>query len=393
MAELEKEVLSHFEANFLKTFSFHDSLYNYMLMRYENSEYNDLLANILTDLNAAVYLKTQPGEPPEPVYLVDKVGDSFQNKTVDFNFVNGFINLFDKNEATVDILTDVGPVFSTALHNFANIVHANVVWSLVSTTNFGVDLNEVSKNKLGLFFKLKELMGPKVEYSLDEIDEYLDSQLSELGTSFFYYNEEGKCSSFETQVLEVYPNMFASKNDCQEVAEKMPRPLIQVSRSPLLEGKLDPSSLSAFSSIEKLFKTYQFDTSHVTTIEDKFVYALESLLHVFQPLLAEAFTSQKSRLKIQENNIDDFLQQLSDTLSTQLFVWQYDTLIHNITLKTFSPFKKPILFENVKPILFQNVPLCLLLYVTIDITTIETMVEAVVPLIPITIINHENVLL
>ena len=483
--DLGKNVFLQIESDFKRTFNFDDNVYNYMLLSYGNTKNNDLLANILIDLNAVVYLKTRPHDTPEPVYLTVKEGSVLIKKTVNLIMLETLsLNLFT-TDLTLDPVVPSDSVLFVELQNFVNIVYANVKYNNLSHE---IDLSKVLHDKLGSFYKIQEhlpVVSP-IENTIEDLDNFLktldlpppsllpdvlpaeqkspenpnytvkylntlkqqdlrnifkkfstraskdclplnrfsNEKLRECilraqenvlipvedlltmekdtmdemdivfpqrkvkpgSQHFFYYDGAGNCSIIPIQVSEVYPNMFATERDCLTLRSRMYSPLIPVLDSPLLQNVKQKLRTPAI--VEKLshFRTYKFTCFSGEPVENKYVYALASLLQVFQPEKAEAFVSQASTLKIVNEDIQNFLFSLCEKLDTRLFVWKYETLLDSFYLEKFTPL-------TTKPSdVYQNVPLCLFQYIDTyfseDIVLV-TNVEAVVPLIPVTIINAD----
>lgn len=432
--QLVKEVLSKIETNFKETFGYEQSLsmYEYMLTRYNNTEYNALLGDINHDLNF-VY------KNPEPRYFVRQGGSKGTVSLSEFILLSN--NLF--TDESIVLSNFETPVDFVEVHNFVNIVHANVKYRAVLThitelgdrftrPNLERDLANISKDKLGLFHKLqeidqsiKEMLPPnteaKVEEDLDDILRYLDQPESEPktipkvdsdddleqfldsisdttlpkyktealsppdSTRYYYYENtgegEGKCLVITTPVLEIYPNMFASELDCDFAKNLMPE-LVNVIDCTLFkqfetEQRITIENENDLEKLNANFKTYEFDRVETPKgVEGMHVSAILSLLKIFHPAIQNDFKAKALTIQIGniENAMQTYLTNLSTILQTQLYIWNFEMVFETLLLTKNVPDSIPSSKKLV------NMPLCLF-----QLEGDQSNIEAVIPLVPVTL--------
>lgn len=441
--QLLRDVLSQIESNFVSTFDYEQglSVYDYMMKRYDHTEYNALLGDIVHDLQNLTKLRTSPTEPPPaPLYFVVEGG---AKETVNLNyFISLNENLFQ--DESLALFKFERPVDFVEVYNFVNIVHANVKFRAVlshiselgtsfTRPNLERDLGDISQNKFGLFYKLKEIDQslkkrlPAVEEDLDDflrsldttpqpvrtptpqpkpvptmdsdddLDQFLDSisdtTLSTYNppttaappdsTRYYYENTgegEGKCFVISTPVREIYPNMFASDMDCNFAKDLMPK-LVNVTdciRFKNFESEQRSTlEVNDLNNINTKFKTYEFfDVENPKGVEGMHVSAILSLLGIFHPDIQNEFKTKALTLKI-GNDADamkTYLQKLSAILKTQLYVWNYELKFETLLMTKYFTDRITSSKELV------NMPLCLF-----QLEGEESNVQAVIPLVPVTL--------
>ena len=444
--QLVTKVLSQIESSFVETFGFNESLsiYDYMLTRYYTTEYNALLKDIEEDLNF-LNLKTflNLGTSPTTDLLTKSryfiVGESRQEKTVD---LDTFI-ILDENLFTDKTLTLTSPpeqpVVTVPVQNFVNIVKAIVKYRSVFsrvielkiriTPELENSLAEISRDKLGLYYKLEEIelsIQPKTEANFEEnfddflssLDQHLQDQplqdqplqpsvpdkatkydfyeeLDELletskyipssvespTSGYYYYDEanDGKCLEVPEKVREIFPNMFATEFDCIVAKNLMPSPLVNIVdctrfiKFKTEENKKIDTNTVLFKKLIRMFKTYEFDdVSTPTEVEGLYVSAILSLLQIFNSSIKDNFIEKSLTLQISIDDIalNKYLQQVSNILQTHLFVWNYDSYFETLFFVKYVPESITSLTQLI------NVPLCLF---QLDST------KAVIPLVPVTL--------
>lgn len=440
--QLVKKVLSKIETNFKETFGYEQSLslYDYMLTRYNNTEYNALLGDINYDLHHFVY------KTPAPLHFVLQGGIKGTVSLSEFLFFSN--NLF--TDEYIILSKFETPIDFVEVHNFVNIVHANVKYRAVLThitelgskytkPNLERDLADISQDKLGLFYKLQEIdqslkkmLPPQTEAKIaedlddllrsiptvdsddllrslgqpkseptvdsdDDLEQFLDSFSDTTSptykteassppdsTRYYYYENtgegEGNCFVITTPVLEIYPNMFASELDCHFAKDLMPKKLVNIiDCTRFKKFETDQSFNIEVDDLEKLntnFKTYEFD--YVETPKGVEGMHVSAILSLIKIFNPAIQNDFKAKaLTLKIGSNENAMRTYLTNLSTIL---QAQLYIWNFEMVFEILLLTKFPDSELSSTKLVNMPLCLF-----QLEGNKSNIEAVIPLVPVTL--------